>query len=334
MSGRDFLSTGDWTIPEFHDFLDEAAGMKRGQATGRLEGRTLGLVFFDPSLRTRVSFEVGMQQLGGHVVNLDVGQGVWQIETREGVVMDGACSEHLREAAGVLSRYVDLLGVRAFPKGLDWRTDRSDPVVRGFAQHSSVGVVNLESALWHPCQALADALTWRELGLRQGDPVVLTWTYHPKALPMAVPNSVVLAAAQYGLDLTILRPDEFALDQELTARAVALALETKGRVRESSDLSALEGARVVYAKSWGSLQAYGQHEAEGALRGRYRDWQVTEQWLQRTDAARLMHCLPVRRNVVVSDAVLDSRASVVLQQAENRLHVQKALLLKMLGGES
>ncbi len=333
MKGKDFLSTTDLSVGEFAELLDSTARIKSGKREGRLDGKTLGLLFFNPSLRTRVSFEVAMRQLGGAAVTLDVGQGVWAIETRDGAVMDGACSEHLREAAPVLSRYVDALGVRAFPEGKDWQRDREDPVLRGFARHATVPVINLESALWHPCQALADALTWRELGLERGAPMVLTWTWHPKALPLAVPNSVVLAAAQFGADLTVLRPSGFGLDPELIDRAAAVASRTGGRLRESDDPGCLEGARVVYAKSWGSLEAYGRPQAETALRERFREWQVTEEWMRRTDSARFMHCLPVRRNVVVSDGVLDSPASVVVQQAENRLHVQKALLCRLLGGE-
>ncbi len=331
MKGKDFLSTGDLCPREWCDLLDLAARIKAGETAGSLEGKTLGLVFFNPSLRTRVSFEVGMQQLGGQVVNLNIGQGVWALETREGAVMDGACSEHLREAAAVLSRYVDALGVRAFAAGKNWSMDRQDPVVGGFARHAGVPVINLESAVWHPCQALADALTWRELGLGAGTPIVLSWTYHPKALPMAVPNSVVLAAAQAGMVMTVLRPPEFALDRGLMEKAGAVAATTGGSLSETHDLDCLEGARVVYAKSWGSLENYGMTEAEALLRARYRRWMVSGEWMGRTDRARFMHCLPVRRNVVVSDEVLDSAASVVVDQAENRLHVQKALLLKILG---
>ena len=334
MNKNDFLSTGDLSPLALEQLIDLAAHLKAGEDAGRLEGQTLGLIFFNPSLRTRVSFGVAMRQLGGHVTNLDVGQATWAIETRDGVVMDGDCPEHLREAAAVLSRYVDGLGVRAFGQGKCWSDDREDSVLQGFARHASVPVINLESAVWHPCQALADIMTWRELGLKRGSPIVLTWTYHPRALPMAVPNSVVLAAAQFGAHMTVLRPPEFALDGELVAQASAVADATGGSLEETHDKSCLAGARVVYAKSWGSLQAYGTPETEAALRGRYQDWKVTEEWMKRSDKGAFMHCLPVRRNVVVSDAVLDSAASAVVQQAENRLHVQKALLLKLLGASA
>lgn len=331
MKDKDFLSTEDWTPRELSDFLDYAARIKAGGVETRLDGKTLGLVFFNPSLRTRVSFEVAMHQLGGQVVNLEVGRGVWGIETRDGVVMDGRYAEHMREAAGVLSRYVDILGVRAFADGENWEVDREDRVVRGFARHAAVPVINLESAMWHPCQSLADALTWQEVGLKAGDPLVLTWTYHPKALPMAVPNSVMLAAAQYGLETTVLRPPEYALDPELTAHAEAVAAQTGGSFRQTANRTRLNGCRAVYAKSWGSLEYYGLPQEEERIREGYQDWQVTPEWMDVTDAACFMHCLPVRRNVVVADAVLDSPSSVVLQQAENRLHVQKALLSRILG---
>jgi N-acetylornithine carbamoyltransferase len=194
-----------------------------------------------------------------------------------------------------------------------------------------VPVINMESALWHPCQALADALTWQELGLQAGNPIVLSWAYHPKALPTAVPSSVLAVAAQRGLNVTVLRPEPFALDGELVARASEIASACGGSVSETDDLEALAGARVVYGKSWGSLQAYGRPEEEAELRAPFTDWQVTADWMARTDNGRFMHCLPVRRNVVVADAVLDSEASVVVDQAENRLHVQKAVLLELVG---
>jgi len=329
-----FLHTNQWTPERLERFLTTAAGVKAGRDPRRLDGNTMGMVFFNPSLRTRTSFEVAMFQLGGHAVNLSVGSGMWGLETRDDVVMDGVAAEHVKEAAPVLSRYVDVLGVRAFPHGLSWDEDRQDPVLQAFAGAAEVPVINMESAVAHPCQALGDALTFSELGLGVGDRVVLSWAYHPKALPMAVPLSVMYVAAQRGLDLTVLRPQPYALDSEMVAAAAQVAASTGGRVRETDDLSALDGARVVYAKSWGSLQAYTDKDAEAALRAEYRSWQVTEEWMARCDRGRFMHCLPVRRNVVVSSQVLDSSASAVVDQAENRLHVQKALLLELLGGEA
>ena len=328
-----FLSTGDWSPDELDAFLRFAAGVKSGKVKDQRPGKVLGLLFFNPSLRTRTSFEAAMLRLGGHAIPLDVGGGVWQLETRDGAVMDQDRAEHIVEAARVLSRYVDALGVRSFPEGKSWALDKSDPVLASFARHATVPVINMESAIWHPCQALGDALTWNELGLKPGDRLVLTWAYHPKALPLAVPNSVMLAAAQRGLDVTVLRPKEFALDQGMVADATRIAKRAGGALRETDDKAALDGARVVYAKEWTSLLAYGDIEKERAIRSQYKDWQVTEAWMKRTNKGRFMHCLPVRRNVVVSDAVLDGSWSAAVDQAENRLHAQQALLLQLLGGK-
>ena len=327
---KHFLSTQHFDPAELDSLLERAARIKSSRATGGLEGKNLGMLFFDPSLRTQTSFCVGMQQLGGSATVLSVGHGVWDLEVEDGVVMDGNKAEHVREAAPVLSRYFDALAVRAFPSGRSWAEDCQDPVLSAFARHATVPVVNLESALWHPCQALGDALTWRELGLKGGGKLVLTWAYHPKALPLAVPRSVVLMGVQQGLDVTVLRPPEFSLDRGLMDQAAAVAASTGGSIQESDDRDVIRSADVIYAKSWTSLAGYGDHQLEHQIRRKYRNWQVTQEWMDLTDRAAFMHCLPVRRNVVVSDAVLDSPASKVVDQAENRLHVQKALLLDLL----
>jgi N-acetylornithine carbamoyltransferase len=327
---KHFISTTDLSPAELDELLMLAAQIKSGEETRRLKGKKMGMVFFNSSLRTRTSFEAGMYDLGGHAINLTVGQGMWNLETRDGVVMDQDAAEHVREAVPVLSRYVDILGVRCFPFGKDWEVDKTDPTISSFVAHSEVPVVSMESAIWHPCQALADALTWNEQGVRKGDTVVLTWAYHPKALPMAVANSVVAVAAQRGLNLRVLRPDPFALDRDLMAAASAIAAETGGMISESSSLDDVSGAKIVYAKSWGSLMAYGDAAAEKKIRDKYKEWMVTEDLMKKTADGKFMHCLPVRRNVIVEDAVLDSKTSIVVDQAENRLHAQKALLLKML----
>jgi N-acetylornithine carbamoyltransferase len=325
---KSFLKTTDCTAAELSSLMDAALRLKRGEFLGDLRDRTMGMVFFNPSLRTRTSFEVGMFQLKGHAVNLSVGQGMWELEYRDGTVMDGRAAEHIKEAAPVLGRYVDVLGVRAFAEGKDWEADRLDPVVSAFEKHSGVPVINMESAVWHPCQALADGMTWKELDVSGKDRIVLTWAYHPKALPMAVPNSVMLMAAQMGLHLTIVRPKPFALDRDLVRESSLIASANGGALEETDDWNSVKGAKIVYAKSWGSLQAYGRPDEEEEIRLNYKRWQVTTK--EMAGGARFMHCLPVRRNVVVADEVLDSAASAVVQQAENRLHTQKALLLKLL----
>ncbi|MBW2458280.1 MAG: N-acetylornithine carbamoyltransferase [Deltaproteobacteria bacterium] len=330
---RHFVSTTDWAPDEIESLLQHAIDAKAGRRSDSLPGKVMGMVFMNSSLRTRTSFEAGMFQMGGHAINLSVGEGMWKLEAADGVVMDGDAAEHVKEAVPVLSRYVDVLGLRAFPEGKDWAADKLDPVISSFAAHSAVPVVNMESSMWHPCQALADALTWKEKGVKNGDKVVVSWAYHPKALPMAVPNSALVMAAQRGMEVTVLRPEPFALDAGVMQTAKDLAAETGGSVTETDDAAALEGAKVVYAKSWGSLEAYGAPDQEKSIRADYNDWQVTADWMGRTDGGIFMHCLPVRRNVVVADAVLDSAASVVVDQAENRLHAQNALLVELLGGK-
>jgi N-acetylornithine carbamoyltransferase len=294
-------------------------------------------VFFDPSLRTRTSFEVAMSRHGGHMVVLEPGRGSWLIETRPGVVMDGTAAEHLIEAARVLGRYGDLLAVRAFPKAATWTEARRDAVIRGFAAHSGVPVINLESARRHPCQGLADALTLRErLGPDAGGrKFVLAWAWHPKALPTAVPVSAALAAARLGMDVVVARPDGFDLDPDDLAAIGAVAARTGGSLSVTDELdAAVAGADAVYAKSWGSLDLFGRPQEEAELRLPFRHWRIDEQRMAATrdSAGIFLHCLPVRRNVVVTDGVLDGSQSVVVDQAENRLWAQQALLERLLDG--
>lgn len=333
MKGRDFLSTADFTQEELGALIDLALKMKSGADVGRpLSGKSVGMVFFNPSLRTRASMEVGIYQLGGNAVSLDVGSGTWSLEHRENVVMDGDKTEHIKEAAKVLSRYVAAIGVRAFPEMKDYEQEIADPVVRAFARHSTVPVISLESSRHHPLQALADIMTIREkLGEKGRHQVVMTWAYHPKPLPMAVPNSFALIAAQFGLDLTIACPPEYDLGEEIMDEIRAGATASGARVTISRDLrEASEGARIVYAKSWGGKAFYGKPEEDVARRQKYTHWRVDEQIMRATDNAWFMHCLPVRRNVVVTDEVLDGPQNASIDEAENRLHVQKAVLASII----
>lgn len=326
---KHFLSTGDYTREELEGLLEAALRFKRGEdASQPLAGRSVALVFFNPSLRTRASMEIAVYELGGNAVTLDVGKGTWSLEYLEGVVMDGDKTEHIKEAARVLSRYVAAIGVRAFPEMRDYRAEIADPVVRGFARYSDVPVFNLESSRHHPFQALADIMTIREkLGPPSGQRVVLSWAYHPKPLPMAVPNSFALIAAQFGLDLTIACPPEYDPGEEVMEEIKHAADESGGRVALSRDhREACRGARIVYAKSWGSKDFYGRPDEDVALRQQYRHWQIDEEVMRSTEEGFFMHCLPVRRNVVVTDGVLDGPHSAAIDEAENRLHVQKAVL--------
>ena len=334
---RNFLSTSDWSRAELEQLLEAAARYKRGEEKSQpLDGRSLALVFFNPSLRTRASMQVGIYELGGNSVVLEPGGTSWTLEHREGAVMDADKTEHVAEFVRVLGRYCAGLGVRTFAALRDWPEERRDPVLEAFARYAEVPVINLESAMHHPCQALADMLTIRERAGDGGRRVLLTWAWHPKPLPMAVPNSFALAAAQMGHELTIAHPAGYELDEALMDEMRAHASQAGGSVRVTHDVDeAFEGAEVVYAKSWGSRRFYGDAEADIRERADYRGrWMVDEQKMARTREAIFMHCLPVRRNVIVADAVIDSPASVVIDEAENRLHVQKAVMARLLGADA
>src|SRR5205085_2104626 len=330
------LTTADWSRAELDALLDAAAHFKRGADRAKpLAGRSVALVFFNPSLRTRASMQVGIYELGGQAVVLEPGGTSWTLEHRAGVVMDADKTEHVREFVRVLGRYCAAIGVRTFAALQDWQEERTDPVLAAFARHSAVPIINLESAMHHPCQALADMLTIREKLGSERKRVLLTWAWHPKPLPMAVPNSFALAAAQVGHDLTIAHPPGYELDEELIREINSRTFDAGATVRVTDDVDeAFDGAQVVYAKSWGSRQFYGAAQDDIEQRAQYRaDWIVDEAKMARTDGAIFMHCLPVRRNVIVTDAVIDSPRSVVIDEAENRLHVQKAVLARLSGGE-
>ncbi len=328
MTKRDFISTEEWDPAAIDGLLALAQRVKRGDISGGLEKKVLAMVFLDPSLRTRSSFETAMFLHGGHALVLEPGKGSWTLETEPGAVMDGTGVEHLIDAARVLGRYADALAVRSFPRGPDWSVERQDRIIRNFAKYCDKPVINLESVRRHPCQALADALTLREkLGDPRGKKFVLHWAWHPKALPTAVPASAALAAAHLGMEVAIAHPPGFELDRE-DIQAVAELAEARGGqawVTHDREL-ATAGADAVYVKSWGALSAFGRPEEEQLLRAPFREWRMTD-----PGRSIVMHCLPVRRNVEIDDAVLDGPNSAVYDQAENRLHVQRALLLELIG---
>lgn len=331
---RHFVNTQDLPVDALERILSRAADLKAGRLAPPqvLAGRTAGLLFFNPSLRTRASMQTAVCALGGQSVAMEAGRDTWPMEWVDGVVMDGDAVEHVKDAVKVVSRYFQVLGVRSFPAGRDWNEDRMDPVLSAFVRHADVPVVNLESALYHPCQSMADLLTIREkIGEIRKRRIALTWAWHPKALPMAVPNSFALAASRFGADLSIACPEGFDLAPEIMDAVRTNAAAAGGAVRVVRDpREAAEGARIVYAKSWGSLAFYGR-AAEGAkAREGLRPWRVTADLMRRTDKAFFMHCLPIRRNVIADDAVLDSPASAIYDEAENRLWAQEAILLDLL----
>lgn len=330
---KNYLATTDLSTKELSSLIDSATKFKQGETIEKpLIGRSVALVFFNPSLRTRASMQVGIFELGGNAVILEPGGTSWTLEHRDGVVMDGNKTEHIAEFVRVLERYVSAIGVRTFAEMKDWETERTDPILNAFAKYANVPLINLESAMHHPCQSMADMMTIREKLGEGRKKVLMTWAWHPKPLPMAVPNSFALAAAQFGHDLRITHPAGYELDDELCADIRRRSAANGGSVEWTHDAdTSFDGVDVVYAKSWGAKHFYGSSEADIEFRKDLRsDWIVNEAKMECTNNAIFMHCLPVRRSVVVTDRVIDSPRSVVIDEAENRLHVQKAILSEII----
>jgi N-acetylornithine carbamoyltransferase len=333
LKGRHFITTQDFQLPDLEALIQRARTFKHDMPrSAPLAGKAVALVFFNPSLRTRTTMELAVRGLGGTTVTLNVGTDSWTLEHRDGAVMDGGKTEHIKDAARVLSRTVDAIGVRAFPAMERLEDDLADGVIEAFRRHAEVPILNLESSLYHPFQAMADLMTIVERrGPAAGAKVTLTWAPHPKALPTAVPNSFLLAATQFGCDVTLARPPEFPLPDRIMEAADRNARQWRGSVRvATSQARALEGAQFVYAKSWGGLLYYGKWDEEKKARAEHADWIVDEGKMRATADALFLHCLPVRRNVEVSDGVLDSARSAVYDEAENRLYVQMAILEALL----
>jgi len=329
------LNTIGMAREQLDRLIESALRFKRGDELSKpLAGKSVALVFFNPSLRTRASMQVGIYELGGNAVVLEPGGTSWTLEHRDGAVMDADKTEHVAEFVRVLERYCIAIGVRTFAALKNWQEERTDPILNAFARYASVPIINLESAMHHPCQSLADMMTIREKLGTNKKRVVLTWAWHPKPLPMAVPNSFALAAAQMGHDLTIAHPLGYELDEELMEMSRQIANAAGGSLEVTNNIDkAFLGAQVIYAKSWGAKKFYGTTDEDLVERAQYRaKWIVDEDKMAWTPSAIFMHCLPVRRNVIVTDGVIDSAASVVIDEAENRLHMQKAIMASLLGG--
>lgn len=330
-----FVDLAECRWEQILDLLVLADRLEKRPEPEALKGKVLALLFFNPSLRTLASFQAGMSRLGGSSFVISPGQGSWQLETRTGAVMDGAAAEHVREAIPVLAGYADAVGIRSFAGGADLAADLADETFAAMADVCPAPLINLESAVNHPCQALADWRTMDQLDVpARGGRFVLSWAWHPKPLPLAVPAAALHMAALRGMDVTVLRPEGFGLPEPLMDKALRASELFGGSVRETSDRGeAMEGAHVIYAKSWTAPSVYGNPEAEAALRAPLRGWCVGEDWFANADpACRFMHCLPVRRNVVVRDEVLDGPRSAVVREAHNRMWTQMAVLHRLLGG--
>jgi N-acetylornithine carbamoyltransferase len=326
-----FIDLADFSRDQIESLLALARQLEHTPDPQALRGRILGLLFLNPSLRTLASFQAGMARLGGSSFVITPGNGTWQLETRLGAVMDGAAAEHIREGLPVLASYCDVLGIRSFADGKDLAADLSDSKFGAMAALIDKPLINLESAINHPCQALADWKTLDDLAVPRGARFVLSWAWHPRGLPLAVPAATLHMAAMRGMEVVVLRPEGFALPAAVMDKARRAAAASGGSVQESSDRGeALAGARIVYAKEWTYTAAYGDPAQDAQARASLRDWCLTEEWFAGArEDCRLMHCLPVRRNVALADELLDGARSVVLRQAYNRLPAQMAVLHRM-----
>ncbi len=329
---RHLVRLHDLNADELNDLLDLSARIRArtGIATQRpLDGRAIGLLFFRGSLRTRVSLEAAVHSLGGHPINLNAESDFWELEHTEGVVMDGRAPEHIRDAAAVISKYVDAIAIRTAIGHRSWKEERRDLAIEAWTRYADVPVINMESALWHPLQALADLLTLRdELGELRGKRLAISWVQSPQPLSPAPIHSLVSAAMRMGMDVNIAHPPGYELDPGVLEDA---------RQNSDSELrtgltqkDAAEGARIIYARSWRSLETWDNPTLSASRLAKHADWRITEDLMATGEEARLMHAMPVRRNVEVTDEVLDGERSLILRQAENRLHTQKALLSRFL----
>ena len=280
------------------------------------KNKTLALIFLNPSLRTRMSTQKAALNLGMNVMVLNIDKEGWALELRDGVVMDGTTVEHIREAAGVMGQYADIIGVRSFPGLKDRNEDYSESIFNKFVQFCGVPVVSLESATRHPLQSLADLVTIEELKTKPKPKVVLTWAPHIKPLPQAVPNSFAEWMCKAGVDFTIAHPKGYELCTDFT----------QGAAITHNQEEALGGADFIYVKNWSAYEPYGK-----IFEGN-KDWMLTNEKLKTTDNAKVMHCLPVRRNLELSDEILDGEHAVVVHEAGNRVWAAQAVLKQMLEG--
>ncbi len=333
---KSFNDLADFSDEELAVLLHLAGRLDEKPEPHALEGKVLALLFMSPSLRTLASFQAAMVRLGGGAFVISPDMSIHGIETRPGIVMDGAAAEHIREAVPVIASYGDAIGIRAFAERRNLESEIADTEFKSMIDLIDTPWINMESAIQHPCQNLADWKTLDDLGVpANGGKFVLSWAYHPLALPLAVPASTLYMAARRGMDVTVLRPEGFALPEPLMKKARDAASAAGGSVRETDDrLDAMQGAQVIYAKSWSSTTHYGNKLKDQELRRGLERWCVDEPWFEdAADDCRFMHCLPVRRGVVVSERVLDGPRSVVIHEARNRMLAQMAVLHRMLGSK-
>jgi N-acetylornithine carbamoyltransferase len=330
---KDFYDVADLHAEEIDDLLTLTQRLCEQPEPQALAGKVLALLFLSPSLRTLASFQAAMARLGGGTFVISPEMSIHGLEARSGIVMDGVAAEHIREAVPVIASYADALGIRVFAERRSLEDDLADHQYKEMRELCNVPLINMESAISHPCQSLADWKTLNDLKIPgQGGKLVLSWVFHPKPQSLAVPTSTLVMAAMRGMQVTVLRPKGFELPEATMQKARQAASIAGGSVNETADRAeALEGAHILYAKSWSSTCHYGDLNKDEDLRRDSIDWCIDEDWFNPAHTAcRLMHCLPLRRGVEVSEAVLDSPRSVVFDQARNRMLTQMALLHRML----
>lgn len=308
---KNYLSIYD--IDSLTDWVSEAMELKKNprQHIAIGKNKTIGLLFFNNSLRTRLSTQKAALNLGMEVMVMDFGSEGWALEYGDGTIMDQGTSEHIKEAAQVVSQYCDIIAIRAFAGLKDITTDEAEEVLNGFQKYASVPIVNMESSVGHPLQALADAITLSEQNTKKRPKIVLSWAPHPKALPHAVANSFVGMMRMQDAEFVITHPRGYELNPAIT-EGVSIEYDQK---------KACENADFIYVKNWSSYSDYGKVTNQDA------NWMMTKEKL---GGAKFMHCLPVRRNVVVADAVLDGGQSLVIEQANNRTYAAQIVLKKLL----
>ena len=332
-----FNDLADFSTEEIKGLLELANRLDRHPEPEALRGKVLALLFLSPSLRTLASFQAAMTRLGGGSFVISPDMSIHGLETRPGIVMDGAAAEHINEAVPVIASYGDAIGIRAFAERKNLDDDLAEREFNSLTRLIDTPYINMESAIGHPCQSLADWKTLDDFGVpANGGKFVLSWAYHPKALPLAVPVSTLHMAAMRGMDVTVLRPEGFALPDSVMQRARDAAEASGGSIRESDDRQeAMQDAQIIYAKSWSSTTRYGNPVGDRELREDLVDWCVDEGWFgNAADDCRFMHCLPVRRGVVVADEILDGPRSIVIHEARNRMLAQMAVLHRIMGASS
>jgi len=333
---KEFNDLADLSGDQVQELLTLANRLQTSPEPRALEGKVLALLFMSPSLRTLASFQAAMVRLGGGSFVISPDMSIHGLETRPGIVMDGMAAEHIREAVPVIASYADAIGIRAFAERRSLDDDLADREFNSMRELCQVPMINMESATNHPCQSLADWKTMDDLKVpRHGGKFVLSWAWHPRMLPLAVPAATVHMAAMRGMDVTVLRPEGFELPPSIMDKARQAAQVAGGSVTETENRDeALDGAQIIYAKSWSSTKHYGNRVADEEHRRDLHGWCVDESWFATTsDDCRFMHCLPVRRGVVVADEILDGPRSVVVQEAQNRMYAQMAVLHQMLAGQ-